>query len=138
MALLDVVFRVLDKAGASFIEPRREDGHGSTDLDPTHTADSGETEYLHATFDLTGAGDNTLITPALGKRIRVRWFYAINNPVSDTGCKIKVKFGTNAPVYNVWAISKRQKITGGVNEPLIVNLSATGDVAVTVIYEEVT
>lgn len=29
MSLLSVVFRVLDKAGAAFIEPRREDGHGS-------------------------------------------------------------------------------------------------------------
>lgn len=29
MSILSVVFRVLDKAGAVFIEPRREDGHGS-------------------------------------------------------------------------------------------------------------
>lgn len=35
MALLDVVFRVLDKAGSAFIEPRREDGHGSSAVTPT-------------------------------------------------------------------------------------------------------
>ena len=36
MALLDVVFRLLDKSGASFVEPRREDGHGSSAGTPTH------------------------------------------------------------------------------------------------------
>lgn len=36
MAFLDVVFRVLDKAGVSFIEPRREDGHGSNSASPSH------------------------------------------------------------------------------------------------------
>lgn len=137
MALLDVVFRVLDKAGVSFIEPRREDGHGSSDTMPTFTADSGENEYLHKSIDVTASDDTTLITPAAGKRIRIRWIYAINNPTATTATKIKIRFGSNPPIYNVWAISKRQKKTGAINEPLIINLSAAGDVAVTVIYEEI-
>lgn len=36
MALLDVVFRLLNKAGDGFIEPRREDGHGSAVETPSH------------------------------------------------------------------------------------------------------
>lgn len=38
MALLDVVFRLLNRAGDDFIEARREDGHGSTALTPTHVS----------------------------------------------------------------------------------------------------
>lgn len=35
MSVFNVVFRVLDKLGTSFIEPRREDGHGSDRLTPS-------------------------------------------------------------------------------------------------------
>lgn len=51
MALLDVVFRLLDKAGTGFLEPRREDGHGSA-LDklshnhPHNTLDDPLYEYV--------------------------------------------------------------------------------------------
>lgn len=38
MALLDVVFRLLDKTGTGFIEPRREDGHGSLVTAPSFTS----------------------------------------------------------------------------------------------------
>jgi len=36
MALLDVVFRALNKAGDAFVELRREDGHGSSAGTPSH------------------------------------------------------------------------------------------------------
>lgn len=44
MSLLSVVFRMLDKAGTGFVEPRREDGHGSSaenlsHMQPHNTAD---------------------------------------------------------------------------------------------------
>ena len=35
MTWMNVVFRALDRAGAVFIEPRREDGHGSSAANPT-------------------------------------------------------------------------------------------------------
>lgn len=35
MSLFTVVQRILDKAGTAFIEPRREDGHGSSALTPS-------------------------------------------------------------------------------------------------------
>ena len=36
MPTFDVCYRALDKAGESFIEQRREDGHGSEESNPTH------------------------------------------------------------------------------------------------------
>lgn len=47
MALLDVVFRVLNKAGDGFIEPRREDGHGSSEGNRTFV--SGDKDLLRVT-----------------------------------------------------------------------------------------
>ena len=35
MTWMNVVFRALDRAGSVFIEPRREDGHGSSAANPT-------------------------------------------------------------------------------------------------------
>lgn len=102
-----------------------------------NVADSGEREYLHFTADVLASDDTTLITPAAGKRIRIRWIYLINSPTAETPVKMKVRFGSNPPIYNVYALSKRQMVTGGINESLILNLSAIGDVAVTVIYEEI-
>lgn len=45
MSLMKVVFRMLDKAGTGFIEPRREDGHGSSadklsHMQPHNTAET--------------------------------------------------------------------------------------------------
>lgn len=37
MSLMSVVFRILNKAGTDFIEPRSETGHGSAANKPTHT-----------------------------------------------------------------------------------------------------
>lgn len=136
MSFMDVVFRVLDKAGTAFIEPRREDGHGSTATNPTNVADSAEREYTHVVATVTAAGSTTIYTPASGKRVRVRWIYAINDPTAGTAVLIRVLFGTTEK-YRVYALSKRQVMTGGVNEPLIINLSAVATVAVTVLLEEV-
>lgn len=50
MSLFPVVQRLLDKAGTSFIEPRREDGHGSSALTPTFV-DTGLTTQTDALTD---------------------------------------------------------------------------------------
>lgn len=50
MSLFSVVQRLLDKAGTSFIEPRREDGHGSSALTPTFV-DTGLTTQTDALTD---------------------------------------------------------------------------------------
>lgn len=144
MALLDVVFRVLDKAGASFIEPRREDGHGSAALDPTFvaaaqtfpTSDSTDTEWIPVATTVVNAGETTLYTPAAGKRVRLHWIYAINDPVSSTSTKITIKIGTQV-YYVAWALSKRQQFTGPVDGSLSIILSSPGEVAVTAFIEEI-
>lgn len=100
--------------------------------------DSGEKELSHHVVDVTAAGDTTLLTPAAGKAIRVRWIYAINDPAATSPRKIKIRFAENADFLNVFAISKRLVKTGGVDEALNINLNGAGDVAVTIIYEEIT
>lgn len=99
-------------------------------------ADSTDSEYLRVATSVTTAGDTTLVTPAAGKRIRLQWVYAINDPTALISTKLTVKLGT-AVQYVAWAISKRQQLTGAVDAPLVINLSAAGDVAVTVFYQEV-
>lgn len=98
--------------------------------------DSGERQYTHVTATVTATGDTTIHTPAAGKAIRLRWIYAINDPTATTATLIKVKLGA-AELYRVWALSKRQLSQGAVNAALVVNLSATGTVAVSALLEEV-
>lgn len=103
---------------------------------PVHSHDSTDVEYLKVATTVTSAGDTTLVTPSSGKSIRLHWVYAINDPTASTSTKITIKLGS-AVQYVAWAISKRQQLTGAVNQPLVINLSNTGDVAVTIFYEEV-
>ena len=51
MSLFQVVQRVLNKAGNAFIEPRREDGHGSTELNPTHVTGDFNTQLPQEQFE---------------------------------------------------------------------------------------
>lgn len=121
--------RVLNSAPAS-------DAYGSVVRVVGTVADSTDTEWTPVATTVTAIGDTTIYTPAAGKRIRLHWIYGINDPVSSSSTKITVKMG--AQVYYVaWAISKRQRFTGALDAPLIINLSATGDVAITAFLEEI-
>lgn len=85
---------------------------------------------------VSASGSTTVYTPASGRRIRLRWMYAINDPSSTSAPLIKVLLGAEEK-YRVYALSKRQVVTGPVDGALIVNLSAAGSVAVTALLEEV-
>lgn len=85
---------------------------------------------------VTASGDTTVHAAIPGRRIRLHWIYAINDPGANTNPLIKVFLGTEEK-YRVYALSKRQMVTGPVNGDLIVNLSTTGSVAVTALIEEV-
>lgn len=98
--------------------------------------DSGEQDYTHVVATVTDAGDTTLYTPVTGKRLRLRWIYAINDPDSAANPLIKILLG-NEEKYRVYAISKRQQTTGPVNGSLVVNLSEAASVACTFLLEEV-
>lgn len=130
---------ILANAGASVGSP--DSGSGElgwleTIADRTIAADAGEREYTHVAQVVSAAGDTVIHTPAVGKSIRLWWIYALNNPSEDDPRLITVKIGSDSK-YVTYGISKRQKITGGVDESLIINLSGLGSVAVTAILEEV-
>lgn len=99
--------------------------------------DSGEREFTHVVATVTDLGDTVIHTPDLGKAVRLRWIYAINDPSSSGVPLIKIRLGSTE-IYRVWALSKRQVTTGAINDSLIVNLSGSaGNVAVTAILEEI-
>ena len=102
----------------------------------SYTVDSGEQEFTHVVATVTASGDTLLYTPSPGKRVRVRWVYAINDPGSSASPLIKVLLGTRE-IYRVFAVSKRQLVTGPVDGALIINLDEAASVAVTVLLEEV-
>lgn len=98
--------------------------------------DSGEYEYTHVVATVTASGPTTIYTPTAGKLIRLRWIYAINDPGSSASPLIRVFLGAQE-YYRVFALSKRQAISGAIDAPLIINLSEAAEVAVTAILEEV-
>lgn len=98
--------------------------------------DSGEQNYTHVVATITASGPTTVYTPVAGKRIRLRWIYAINDPGSSASPLIRILLG-NQEKYRVYAISKRQFTTGPIDGPLIVNLSEPAEVACTFLLEEV-
>lgn len=102
----------------------------------SHVQDSGEQEYTHVVATVTASGSTTVYTPAAGRRIRLRWVYAISDPSSATSPLIKVSLGATE-LYRVYALSKRQLATGPTDGALIINLSAAGSVAVTALIEEI-
>lgn len=97
--------------------------------------DSAEIEFTHVVATVTASGNTIVHTPASGKRIRLRWIYAINDPGSSASPLIKISLG-NEEKYRVFAISMRQMTTGPVDGALVVNLSEAAEVAVTFLLEE--
>ena len=98
--------------------------------------DSGEQDYTHVVATVTASGSTTIYTPTAGKRIRLRWLYAINDPGSAATPLIKIFLGAEEK-FRVYAIIKRQWTTGPVNGALIVNLSEAAEVACTFLLEEI-
>ena len=85
---------------------------------------------------VTALGPTTVFTPSAGRRVRLRWIYALNDPGSSASPLIKVLLGAQEK-YRVYALSKRQLVTGPVDGALIVDLSEAAEVAVTALLEEV-
>lgn len=101
-----------------------------------YNGDSAEQEFLHVVGTVTASGNTTIYTPSIGKRIRLRWLYAINDPGSTASPLIKIFLGAEEK-YRVYALSKRQLTTGPIDGALIVNLSEAAEVAVTFLLEEI-
>lgn len=97
--------------------------------------DSGEYDFTHVVATVTASGNTTIYTPSSGKRLRLRWIYAVNDPGSSATPLIKIFLGAEEK-FRVYVISKRQWTTGPVDGPLIINLSEAAEVAVTALIEE--
>lgn len=84
MSTFDVVQRPLDKAGVVFVEVRREDGHGSTELTPTYV-DTGLTQPTTPT-DTQSVSATTLPLPTgastASKQLPDGHSVAVNNTVT--------------------------------------------------------
>lgn len=102
---------------------------------PVDVADSAEREYLPVTGLVSELGDTVLHTPAPGKRIVLRYVYAINSPASQNAPVITVRLGGETKMVT-FGIAKRQKLKGPINGPLVINLSTPGLVAITIFLEE--
>ena len=100
------------------------------------TLDSSDVEYVAVATTVTSVGDTTVYTPAAGKKIRLHWVYAINDPAATTSTRITIKLGA-VTKYLVYGVSKKQVDTGPADGALIVNLSAAGNVACSFRLEEV-
>ena len=98
--------------------------------------DSGNYEFTHVVATVTASGDTVVYTPSTGKRIRVYWSYAINDPSSSATPLIKIVLG-GTEKFRCYALSKRQQMTGPVDGTLVVNLSVAASVAVTFVLEEI-
>ena len=92
-------------------------------------------EFIPVSATVFATGDTALYTPQAGKRLRLRWVYALNDPTSANPARITIKLG-NQTKYVTYGISKKQVDTGPVDGALIINLSQAGSVACTFRIEE--
>jgi hypothetical protein len=102
----------------------------------SYVQDSGEQEYTHVVATVTASGATTVHTPAPGRRVKVHWIYALNDPGSSASPLIRIFLGDQEK-FRVYALSKRQLMTGPVDGALVINLSEAAEVAVTALIEEV-
>jgi len=90
---------------------------------------------------ISTVGDNSIITPAAGKLLRVFWV-GLSSSQDNTGeTAVTVKFGSTSHyrwnMGNPGAFSHWQNFQGIVDQPLVINLSAAQTVLWNATYEEV-
>lgn len=100
------------------------------------TSDSSDIEYTVVAVALTTAGDNVVYTPAAGKRVRLHWVYAVNDPAATAPAKITLSLGAVVK-YVTYGVSRKQVDTGPINGAVVINLSQASTVACTLRLEEV-
>lgn len=88
------------------------------------------------TAQVTAVGDTTIHTPAAGKKIRLYWVSALNDPDQTNTPRIILKFGATE-LYRAYAVAHWEVFDGAVDQALVCNLDQAGDVAVTVHLEEI-
>ena len=92
----------------------------------------------------TGNGDNTVKTPAAGKKLRIKLLDVWNNGVSDATVYLKFSAAGTARFKKILASKTGFALNlvgcnweGAVNEAVIINLGSAGTIDVTIMGEEI-
>ena len=95
---------------------------------------------LQRAVQISATGDNTIVTPAAGQRIRLLWLGLSSSENNGAEVLAIVKFG--AVEHYRWnmgapgAFAHWEIIEGATDEPLVINLSGSQDVEVNYTYVE--
>lgn len=95
--------------------------------------DSGK---IPVTGVVTTTSPTVIYTPSTGKRIRLFWAYALNDPDSTLNPLITISIGSMV-CYMGYAIAHTEIFDGAINDSLTVTLDQAGSVAVTLHIKEV-
>lgn len=96
-----------------------------------------------AALTVNTIGDNTIYTPAAGKKVRLHWLGMSASQNNAGENKVTVKFASGGSAKYIWrmgnpgAFSHWEPIEGAVNEAFIVNLTTADAVDVNYTLEEV-
>jgi hypothetical protein len=104
--------------------------------------------YSATALTVSASGDNTIVTPASGKAVRLYYVSLSAHDGNGAGVTCILKFGTGGSAkYKVsltpkaiWARNigaGRRYLQGAVDAPLVVNLSAAQSIHASIEYEEV-
>ena len=102
----------------------------------SYSQDSGEQSLTHVVATVSASGNTVVHTPGSGKRIQLRWIYAIADPSLSSTPLISIFLGAEEK-YRVYALSKRQFVLGPVDGALSVTLDQAGSVAFTALIQEI-
>lgn len=83
------------------------------------------------------AGVSTIVSPALGKRIKTYWVSVIPNPDNSSAVQFVVRYAGGDTIYRGFAVSHWETFVGPVDAALEIETMGGGEVAWTVHYEEI-
>lgn len=95
-----------------------------------------------AVATLTAAGNTTVITPTVGKRLVVRWIAFTPSQDNTAANEVRVGFGPSTAIttelVRLYATSHVELFTGATNDRLIANTATAEKVLLSVHYKEIT
>lgn len=94
-------------------------------------------------FMISAAGDNVIITPTAGMKLRVFWVGYSSSETNTMEVLASLRFGNGPDIYGWFlgapgAFSHWEPLTAGnVGDPLIINLSHSQPIQVNITFEEI-
>ncbi len=104
-------------------------------LGPVSTVSVDDEDLTPVLITVTASGDTTVHTPAAGKKVILRKIQLQSEPGNPSQPLIEVKLGS-AAVIRGYSVSERQRIEGAIDDPLVINLDAAGNVSGTAFIQE--